>query len=120
MKRRPTGPTQETRQLVLSRARYTCEICGASNASNIHHRRPRGLGGTRDPEINSPANLLAVCGSGTTGCHGQVEAYRKIAYELGWLVRWGQDPVWVPFMGPGDTWWYLDREGGKHPAPTPG
>lgn len=45
----------------------------------------------------TPAHGLALCGSGTTGCHGWAESYRSIARTLGWLVPSGADPRAVPF-----------------------
>lgn len=45
-----------------------CVICGSINIS-IHHILPRGQGGDDVWE-----NLVPLCGSGTTGCHGGVEA----------------------------------------------
>jgi hypothetical protein len=79
------------RPLVEERSHGMCEIrlpqvC-QGRATNIHHRLPRGAGGT-----NSKANLLHLCGSGTTGCHGWVESHRKEAYELGLLLRRGENP----------------------------
>lgn len=54
------------------------------------------MGGTKDPASNSPANILLLCGSGTTGCHGWVESHREEAYESGFLVRRGNDPGSLP------------------------
>jgi hypothetical protein len=49
------------------------------------------MGGTIDSAINDPSNLMAICGSGTTGCHGWLESHREHAYEKGWLVhRWDE------------------------------
>jgi hypothetical protein len=45
--------------------------------------------------VNSPANILLTCGTGTTGCHGMIESNRAIAYTRGWLVKRGQDPASV-------------------------
>jgi len=45
-----------------------CVICGSINIS-IHHILPRSQGGDDVWE-----NLAALCGDGTTGCHGGVEA----------------------------------------------
>jgi hypothetical protein len=95
-----TGPTAATRQLVWERAGGRCEICGfaatmAGIGYSIHHRLPRRMGGSRAPWINSPANLLLVCGSGTVGCHGMVEANRANAYGYGWLLKAGQHPAEV-------------------------
>lgn len=102
--RRGTGPSTRTRELVAERAGYCCEICGLSlhngttwtEPYSVHHRRPRGAGGSRDAATNSPANLLLLCGSGITGCHGRVERDRSTAYVFGWLVRQGHDPETVP------------------------
>lgn len=100
MKRRYTGASQETRIGVMMRANYRCEICGGSlmgvDGMSIHHRKPRGMGGTIDVAINNPSNLMAICGSGTTGCHGWLESHREVAYEKGWLVHRYDDPAKVP------------------------
>ena len=54
------------------------------------------MGGTRRPGTNSPANLLLLCGTGTSGCHGRVETYRQAARQLGWLLQQDDDPSTVP------------------------
>lgn len=45
-----------------------CVVCGRIDIS-IHHILPRSLGGDDVWE-----NLVPLCGSGTHGCHGAVEA----------------------------------------------
>ena len=48
----------------------TCAVCGA-RATNVHHIVPKRNGYTfalHNHELRSP--LIALCGSGTTGCHG--------------------------------------------------
>lgn len=104
-RRRDTGPTPAQRNLVLERAGGRCEICGivlfiASTAGtriySFHHRQPRGMGGTARRDINSPANILLLCGSGTTHCHGTVERNRRVALEAGWLVHSAADPANSP------------------------
>lgn len=89
---------QSTVTAVSRRSVNRCERCGTDNAQfwSMHHRKPRGMGGSRNPAINSPANVLLLCGSGTTGCHGWVESNRAEAYELGLLVSYSHDPVQVP------------------------
>jgi hypothetical protein len=47
------------------------------------------MGGSKAPWINRAPNLLALCGSGTTGCHGLVERHRDLSYRFGWLVHRG-------------------------------
>jgi len=44
------------RDAVLERDRCTCRICGCSDAHDVHHIRPRWLGG-----IDHPFNLLTLC-----------------------------------------------------------
>lgn len=82
------------RAAVRARGQGLCELrlpgC-LGKADGVHHRLPAGAGGSW-----SPANLLAACGSGTTGCHGVTEHERELAYEDGRLVRRGVDPATVP------------------------
>ena len=80
-------------QLVIERDRGACVRCAApvthlerGRAWSIHHRRPRGTGGTSLAWVNQPANLIVLCGSGTTGCHGWAERERTKAFDLGLLV----------------------------------
>lgn len=87
--RRDTGPAKSTRVLVLERDEYRCAVCGIGVLEipfNIHHRRNRGSGGSSDPAINAPSNLLTVCGTGTTGCHGWIGSSPAEALEHGYVV----------------------------------
>lgn len=75
-------------QLIL-RSGERCETCGAQLGApgwSAHHRCLRGMGGTRRAGINALSNLLAVCGSGSTGCHGWIHGNPKTAYRLGWMM----------------------------------
>lgn len=93
---------------ILERANHVCELCyGPLSSMSVHHRRPRQMGGTKAEWINSHENLLALCGSGTTGCHGHVESRRQDAYGLGWLLRHGMDPAFTPFCDLRGNWWLL-------------
>lgn len=90
---RKTDPTPATVELVWIRDNGSCARCcrGLSRPDrgrswSVHHRRPRGVGGTSLAWVNLPANLVLLCGSGVTGCHGWVESHRGEAIELGWLV----------------------------------
>lgn len=121
--RRDTGPSKAQRAVVLDRSMGGCELCGRllfddlnrplGHAYSIHHRQPRGMGGTSRPEINSPANLLLLCGDATTpgGCHEYVESNRARAYLNGWLVRASADPAEVPVLLEGDDWYRLTDNG---------
>lgn len=58
-------------------------------AKQLHHRKPRGMGGSSDPHINDPVNLIPVCLS----CHQWIESHRDEAREKGWLVPFSKDPA---------------------------
>ena len=123
-RRRRTGPDEATVTLVLERAQYSCEVCDCELGHvrgldwSLHHRIPRGMGGTTSPVSNSPANLLLVCGSGTTGCHSVIESNRSGARAAGWLLSHGQDPTQVPvLLERGLCWQLLTAEGSYAPAP---
>lgn len=80
---------------VLERAGFQCERCGVSISTvpmSIHHRRPRAMGGTHRAETNYASNLMALCGSGTTGCHGYLESHRSEAIEYGFIVPQYETP----------------------------
>ena len=107
------GVTSKTREKVISRD-TGCFRCGGT-ANNVHHRMARGSGGSKLPHVNAAANLLLMCGSGTTGCHGWVETNRAIAYEQGLLVR--RNGVMLPSGVPvfslwRNNWFFLDDFGG--------
>ena len=84
---RDTGPNLATRQLVIDRAQRRCERC-RDWGSQIHHRKPRGMGGTRNPQINAPSNLVFLC----FDCHEWIERNRDAARMSGWLVPRNDDP----------------------------
>lgn len=69
------------------------------------------MGGSKDPMMSSPANLLLLCGSGTEGCHGWVESHRTEAYESGLLVHRVDDPAETPVTLRYGTV-FIDDEGG--------
>lgn len=78
---------------VIARDMGACARCGRHVAHlergmawSIHHRRPRGNGGTSIAWVGEAANLVILCGSGTTGCHGWAESFRGDARRAGFLV----------------------------------
>lgn len=114
-RRRKTGPTDAIRVEVWERAGGYCERCGRAiegQQVSVHHRRPRRMGGTTDPVVNTVANLAVLCGSGTTGCHGEIESHRNEAYADGWLLHSGQNPAEVPVRLRGGPLVMLTLDGG--------
>lgn len=120
---RPTGPPLAIRALCFTRDRSLCIRCGAP-ATNLQHREGRGMGGRQDPaeraRVNSPAYLLSLCGSGTTGCHGWVETNRTEARELGYATRRNSptDPATVPVLTV-DGWQLFLDDGTRIPTTAP-
>lgn len=112
---RNTGPTASTRKLVKTRARNCCERCGRpiTGDYSIHHRKPRGMGGTKNASANLPSNLVLLCGSATTpgGCHTAVEKFRQAAITTGWIVTRTADPAKVPIKFPSGRWYLLNEDG---------
>lgn len=119
---RNTGPTPAVRRLVAERAGGCCERCGQpiTGEYSIHHRKPRGMGGTKDTAINSAANLLLLCGSATTagGCHTAVEKFRQSAMTTGLIVARTADPAKVPVKRH-NGWAYLGHDGTLTPTTRP-
>lgn len=87
-----SGVSTRTREVLAKRSGGKCEVCGGGKATEVHHRRPRGMGGSRKAATNLPSNLLHLC----AGCHrGLIEIHREVALNAGWLVRQADDPAGV-------------------------
>lgn len=77
-----------------------CIICG-QNADNCHHIPSRGLGGGRGAfTLGTPKGsfellpaIVAVCGSGTTGCHGRIHD-RSIKVTWEWDSEEAEQAWW--------------------------
>ncbi len=107
---RSTGFSKQVRRQIEDRAAGSCERCGiAAPAYQLHHRRPRGMGGSTAVETNRASNGLCVCVS----CHADIEANREEALRFGWLVRQGQNPVEVSVLRKG-MWVRLADDGWMH------
>lgn len=106
-----TGFTPKTRALIHTRD-GGCVVCGRSDGLNIHHRTPRGMGGSKAAWVNQAPNGVVLCGSGVTGCHGRVESDRAWAESNGYIVRRGlalPEHVPVQHVRYGEVW--LTRDG---------
>lgn len=113
---RSRGPSQHVRAQVIARAEGRCEWCGANPSwgVSVHHRQPRGMGGSRKVHVNAAANLMLLCGSGTTGCHGWVESHRREAVTWGLLVPRPGLPAVTPLFYRKTEWVLLDDDGRIH------
>lgn len=98
--------------LVRSRDGHQCQRCGVSIVdipSSIHHRKLRSQGGLDDAD-----NMIRMCGTGTTGCHGWAHHNRTLARLGGWIVYRIDNPAEHPvhtFHG----WVLIDSLGGWIP-----
>lgn len=113
--------------LVFMRDQGRCVVCGhlvdrAGDGWSVHHRQNRGMGGRRGAAravSNSPANLVLVCGSGTSGCHGDITEGRiPDARRFGYVIPTNAtvDHATVPIRTP-FGWRLLDHEGGYTDLP---
>lgn len=99
--------TEDDGRLALAhRCNARCEGCGGHWNGQAAHRQRRSHGGTWNP-----INLVALCGSGTTGCHGLQHARPALFQGLGWEIGPLDDPALIPVwiltphrVGPG---WHL-------------
>ncbi|UGT65279.1 HNH endonuclease [Nocardia gipuzkoensis] len=91
--RRDTRPREDVLDLVRARCKGRCERCAQPltgiHGGDPHHRKPRGAGGTRDPRINLPSNIVALC----RPCHDWIESQRTAALKDGWLVPRRANPA---------------------------
>jgi hypothetical protein len=102
-----TGFPQKVIDQIDDRSMGWCEICGTHRVREHHHRRPRGMGGSRREDTNRASNGLGLC----SGCHSMVERHRDVAEMHGWIVKQGNDPLQrkVSYRG---QWARLDDTGG--------
>lgn len=127
--RKSTGPTPAVRALVWAREENRCARCavtlpGECGTGEVHHRRSRGQGGSSLRSINLPSNLVLLCGTPTTLCHGDVtrNGNRPFALAEGWVLGLNDctDPATVPVAHAIHGWALLDTAGGWSPAPLRG
>lgn len=96
-------PTRTPAELAaIERDGPTCQRC-LINVENVmaslHHRKSR-----RYSDADLVANLVVLCGSGTTGCHGFVTEHPKTAHDEGWVL-WSRDDALATrcLVAPGAT-----------------
>ncbi len=76
------------------------------------------MGGSKNQELHKPANLIVLCGTGTSGCHGWVESNRDKAREFGYLIQKVESAEEIPFQDNNGVWWNLNNEGEKRQLDT--
>ncbi|RVW03162.1 hypothetical protein EGT50_09970 [Rhodococcus xishaensis] len=87
------------RELIEARAGGRCEAMWAGTCNGrveeIHHRRPRGAGGSKAPAVNRAGNGIAIC----SPCHRLIESQRDAARTAGLLVSLHEShPANVPVV----------------------
>ena len=92
-----------------------CAVCG-KYATNQHHVVQKGMGGV-SAEVEKSIPKITLCGSGTTGCHGDVHAgrlhimwcdglggwvYHRTPRAVNHIIDWNQNrkdyrplPMWI-------------------------
>lgn len=106
------------RDLLKERSGGVCEVrvaCEGSPAAQMHHRRPRGMGGSRDGLTNLPSNLLHIC----FACHHHIETHRLDALDNGWLVRQGAQPQEISVVTYNGRWRLSDTDTSYLPLSYP-
>lgn len=101
-----TGFSPAVKEIVTGRSNGMCEICGDQPGAEFHHRRARGMGGSRRTDTNTPANCLLLCGG--DGCHRMIESNRTVARVMGWLVPQGWAPADAKVIYRGEVKWLHD------------
>ena len=106
---------QESKHVALQRQGWHCMRCGrnlhdpsalAGQAAASHRQLRRRA----DPTVRDlPSNIVELCGSGTTGCHGWTHAHPAEAERFGYIIPSWRDPLNAPIRDwNGDWWWLLD------------
>lgn len=105
------GFSVQIRQLIVQREGGRCALYLSHAGEQIHHRRPRGRGGSQRAETNGAANGILVC----PWCHDWIEHNRGYAMKLGLLVPSYRRPADVPILYRGE-WMRLSDDGGLNPT----
>ena len=89
-----TAAWDKARRLADARDGGKCLRCLAP-AVDVHHRRPKGMGGTSNSYIAfGLANLVSICRE----CHSWIHAHPEQGYSTGYLVHSWDDPAAIPLV----------------------
>lgn len=111
VKRSDTGPKCSARDAVHERSGGLCEFVWCPcRAEQMHHRRPRRMGGSSAADTNDSSNLVDLC----SAHHAWVESNRLDAIAMGLILPAGAVPAQVSvllrhdpepvFLTPAGTW----------------
>ncbi|MGB3414061.1 MAG: HNH endonuclease [Microbacteriaceae bacterium] len=102
------------KDLIYSRDQGKCSRCGAVAEFEYHHRKPRQMGGTSNPEIGQASNGVLLCQE----CHRAVEARPFLGKLTGFLISGNgiAKPTEVPIFHALFGWVLLDDSGGFEPT----
>jgi len=85
-----------------------CIHCGETEAVAPHHRRNRGIGGSKQRDTAS--NIVVIC-SALNGLLESDAFYARKGREWGWKLGPGDDPLLVPVWSDVDgAWFWLDDD----------
>ena len=93
-----------------------CPHCGEDTELQTHHRRNRGMGGSK--QLDRFDNLIRVCAA----LNYAMESNANIANEakdMGWKLGQWQDFSQPVFDAINRTWWALDKDGTKTQVAPP-
>lgn len=97
--RKTDNPSKKTCDMVDRRDGYRCVRCGRSLYAVSGSRHHRMLRKQAPKSIkHNVENLILLCGSGDTGCHGYVHANPAESYGKGWMVKSYEIPASKPLL----------------------
>ena len=83
---------ESAKKATLDRDNGNCRRC-PRRATDVHHRRLRQMGSTKNEEIlYGLDNLVSLCRK----CHDHIHRNPRESYEQGWMVHSWADPKDVP------------------------
>lgn len=94
------------KRVVRDRDRSKCQKCfQAGSRLDVHHRKPKQMGGSDSLTEFGLANLISLC----RDCHSWVHQHPEAATMMGLLLRQGDDPEQCEITIPGGpvhlTYW---------------